>query len=117
MNYASNDPVAAGDYHDRHPIVLAQAPTALDVFPVGGALDEQSIAKHPAPSPQRYRAIRRRPDAILAPAGEPAATRGAIDEIRSALYADGLRGYVAVGLLSRSPTRRAPRRCGWCSRA
>ena len=32
------------DYHDRHPILLTAAPTTLDVFPVGGKLDPESVA-------------------------------------------------------------------------
>ena len=44
-DYASDDNAGVEDYHDRHPIILAQAPTSVDVFPVGGGLDSLSIAK------------------------------------------------------------------------
>src|SRR5271169_2312782 len=43
-DYASNDDVDVADYHDRHPIILAQAPTSVDVFPVGGGIVSLSIA-------------------------------------------------------------------------
>jgi pilus assembly protein CpaD len=108
VNYASNDSVPPGDYHDRYPIVLAQAPTALDVFPTGGALDAQSIASIHAFA-QRYRAFGAGRIAILAPAGERGRDAHAIDQIRSALAGAGLRGYVEVGAYREAdPTRASP---------
>ena len=105
-DYASNDSVPAGDYHARYPIVLAQAPTALDVYPIGGAIDQQSIANIHAFA-QRYRQLGAGRIAILAPAGERGRDAQAIDQIRRALAGAGLRGYVAVGSYPDADSTRA----------
>jgi pilus assembly protein CpaD len=42
--YASSDPAFPGDFTERHPIVVAAAPTSIDLYPVGGRLDQRSIA-------------------------------------------------------------------------
>ena len=95
VNYASNDSVPPGDYHARYPIVVGEAPTALDVYPTGGALDQQSIDNIRAFA-QRYREFGDGRIAILAPAGERGRDARAIDQIRRALAGAGLRGYVSV---------------------
>jgi pilus assembly protein CpaD len=105
-NYASNDSIPTGDYHDRYPIVLAQAPTTLDVFPISGALDAQSIASVRAFA-QRYREFGSGRIAILAPAGERGRDAHAIDQIRGALAGAGLRGYVSVGAYPDTGANRA----------
>jgi pilus assembly protein CpaD len=108
VDYASNDSVPVGDYHQRFPIVLAQAPTALDVYPVGGAIDQQSVANIQAFA-QRYREFGGGRIAILAPAGERGRDARAIDQIRRALAGSGLRGYVMVGSYrDADPTRASP---------
>ena len=108
VNYASNDSVPPGDYHDRFPIVLAEAPTALDVYPVGGALDDASIADIHAFA-QRYTEFGSGRITIVAPASERGRDSHAIDEIRRALAGAGLRGYVAVGSYpNANPARAAP---------
>jgi pilus assembly protein CpaD len=94
--YASNDGVAFVDYHERYPIVLAQAPTTLDVFPVGGRIDSLSAAKVRSFA-ERYRAFGSGQMIILAPAGARETNRTVIGEIRNTLYASGMRGYVSVG--------------------
>ncbi len=43
-DYASSDPAFPGDFQARHPIALASAPTSVDVYSVGGALDSRTIA-------------------------------------------------------------------------
>lgn len=97
VNYASNDGVPAGDYHDRFPIVVGEAPTSLDVYPVGGGgLDAQSVAEIRSFA-QRYQALGSGRIAILAPAAERERDGKAIDQIRRALVGAGLRGYVVVG--------------------
>jgi pilus assembly protein CpaD len=96
VNYASNDSVPPGDYHARFPIVVAEAPTALDVYPTGGALDQQSIDNIHAFA-QRYREFGDGRIAILAPAGERGRDARTIDQIRRTLASAGLRGYVSVG--------------------
>ena len=42
--YASSDPAFPGSFQERHPIVVAAAPTSVDLYPVGGRLDERSRA-------------------------------------------------------------------------
>jgi len=108
VNYASNDSVPPGDYHARYPIVVADAPTALDVYPTGGGLDQQSIDNIRAFA-QRYRQFGDGRIAILAPAGERGRDARAIDQIRRALAGAGLRGYVTVGSYpDADPSRASP---------
>jgi pilus assembly protein CpaD len=54
VDYASTAPAFPGDFQERHPIVVASAPTSLDIFAVGGALDARSIANIRAFA-ERYR--------------------------------------------------------------
>ncbi len=54
VHYASSEPALMGDYRERHPIVVASAPTSLDIYPIGSALDERSTANIRAFA-QRYR--------------------------------------------------------------
>ncbi len=108
VDYASNDGIEPGDYHQRHPIVLAQAPTTLDVYPVGAGLDSQSRAEIRALA-ERYRALGTGRITILAPAGQRERSGRVIDEIRRTLASTGLRGYVGVGLYpAGDATRAAP---------
>jgi pilus assembly protein CpaD len=95
-DYASNEGVQFADYHDRHPIVLAHAPTSLDLFPVGGRIDTQSAASI-RQFAERYREFGSGQVVILTPASGPGADRAVVGEIRRSLYADGVRGYVSVG--------------------
>ena len=106
VNYASNDSVPPGDYHARYPIVVAEAPTTLDVYPTGGSLDQQSIDNIRAFA-QRYREFGDGRIAILAPASERSHDGRAIDQIRRALAGAGLRGYVSVGSYPDADANRA----------
>src|ERR1700677_119184 len=107
-DYASNDAPEAADYHVRHPIVLAQAPTAVDVFPVGGGIDSLSVAKIRAFA-ERYRQLGSGQITILAPAGRYEGRSYVVNEIRRTLYASGVRGYVSVGSYPvADPTLAAP---------
>lgn len=90
----SQDPVAALDYHTRYPITLAQAPTSLDVFTADGNLDSQSLANI-REFVERYHRFGAGNVTILAPANRR--NSQAVAGVRSALYANGLRGSVAVG--------------------
>jgi pilus assembly protein CpaD len=94
-NYASSDPAFPGDYRERHPIVVASAPTSLDVFAVGGGLDARSVANIRAFA-QRYRHLGSGDMAILAPAGTATNSR-AVHEIRMALAGAGVSGRVMFG--------------------
>src|SRR5208282_4489852 len=106
LDAAGDDPVGPSDYHQRHPIVLAQAPTTLDVYPVGGGLDSQSAANIRAFA-QRYRALGSGRITILAPAGAPEANAKVVNAIRRTLASTGLRGYVGIGLYPAGDRTRA----------
>ena len=95
VDYASSASVFPGDFQDRHPIVVASAPTSLDVFAVGGALDARSIANIRAFA-ERYRHYGAGGIAILAPA-ETAANWKAVHEVRTALAGAGVNGRVMFG--------------------
>ena len=106
VDYASNDSVAPGDYHQRHPIVIAEAPTTLDVYPVGGALDKQSRDKL-REFAERYRRFGASQITILAPAGRPDSDARIVDDIRRTLARTGLRGAVGVGVYPVADATRA----------
>ena len=96
VQYASDNQVNAVDYHERHPIVLGQGVTTLDLFPAGGGrIDELSSDKLHAFA-ARYREFGSSEVTILTPAGDATAAK-VVGSIRKLLYADGLRGYVTVG--------------------
>jgi len=95
IDYASTAPVFPGDYRERHPIVIASAPTSLDIYPIGGALDGRSVANIRA-FVERYRQFGAGVMTILAPAGT-APNSKAVYEVRRALADAGLRGKVAFG--------------------
>jgi len=95
VQYASDNQLSAMDYHERHPIVLAKSANILDLFPVGGRLDELSAGKLKAFA-ERYHTFGSGEITILTPAGDVASAR-VVPEIRRKLFAYGLRGYVAVG--------------------
>ena len=93
--YASSDPVFPGEFQERHPIVVAAAPTSVDLYPVGGALDERSRANIRA-FVERYRRYGSGAVTIQTPAGTNPNSI-AVYEVRSALLAAGVKGRVAVG--------------------
>jgi pilus assembly protein CpaD len=93
--YASSDPVFPGEFQERHPIVVADAPTSVDLYPVGGRLDERSRANVRAFA-DRYRRYGSGAVMIQTPTG---ANRNsiAVYEVRRALLAAGVKGNVTVG--------------------
>ena len=88
--------MTSDDYHDRHPILLTAAPTTLDVFPVGGKLDPESV-KDIRGFAERYQSMGAGRIVILAPATGGYGTRAAVDEIRRVLASAGLRGAIGLG--------------------
>ena len=89
--------ITTDDYHDRHPIVLAQAPTTLDVFPIGqGALDKATVDGIRAFA-ARYRAMGTGRIVIMAPSDGAHGARAAVDEIRRVLASSGLSGSIGLG--------------------
>ena len=101
VDYASNDSVPPGDYHDAlsdRPRAGADRPST-SIRPAA-RLDQQSIDNIRAFA-ERYRELGDGRIAILAPAGERGRDARTIDQIRRALAGAGLRGYVDGRLLSR----------------
>jgi len=94
-DYASSDPAYPGDFQMRHPIVLASAPTGMDVYPVRGALDARTIANLRAFA-ERYREFGSGEIVILTPSRRDSDAR-AVHEIRKVLAGAGLRGTVRAG--------------------
>jgi pilus assembly protein CpaD len=93
--YASSDPAFPGSFQERHPIVVAAAPTSMDLYPVGGGLDERSRANIRA-FVERYRRYGSGAVTIQTPEGTNPNSI-AVHEVRSALLAAGVRGRVAIG--------------------
>jgi pilus assembly protein CpaD len=89
--------VAIDDYHNRHPILLTDAPTTLDVFPAGvGALDASSAADVRAFA-KRYAKYGVGRIVILAPAGGGPKIHAGINAVRRELASVGLRGTIGLG--------------------
>jgi pilus assembly protein CpaD len=108
------DPMPTGsitndDYHIRHPIVLAEAPTTLDIFPVGdGGLDQASIDDIRAFA-TRYKRMGTGRIVILSPWGAGRRQHATVAEIRRVLASTGLRGFVGLGSYPvAAPSRAAP---------
>jgi len=93
--YASSDPAFPGDFTQRHPIVVAAAPTSIDLYPVGGRLDDRSRANIRA-FVQRYRHYGAGEVRIETPVGANPNSI-AVSEVRTALHAAGVRGRITVG--------------------
>ena len=94
----STGAISIDDYHNRHPILLTDAPTTLDVFPVGtGALDPASAADVRAFA-QRYAQYGVGRIVILSPAGGGPKIRAGVTAVRETLASAGLRGRVGLGV-------------------
>jgi pilus assembly protein CpaD len=113
VDYASSDPGFPGDFQARHPIVLASAPTSLDVYPAHGGLDALSLANVRAFA-ERYRRFGSGRVMIFPPGG-PGSNRRAVEEIRKTLASAGLTGVVGVGSYAPSTGRAAPIRLSFIS--
>lgn len=88
------------DYHLRHPVVLANEPTFLDVFPIGpdGRLDRRTIHQIDDFAAD-YRQAGQGAVLIGAPADDPvsrAATERTVKAVRAALARFGVRGPISV---------------------
>lgn len=96
-DYVTTGSISLDDYHQRHPIVLTEDPTNLDVFPTGvGKLDAQSAADIRAFA-ARYRTMGSGRMIILAPAVGGYGVRENVDEIRRVLVSAGLSGSIGIG--------------------
>ena len=106
--YASNDEVTAATYKERHPIVLAEAPTTTDIYPVGGRIDPLA-ADAIRGFAERYKTFGNSQIVILTPAGGREASPSIVAEVRKSLYANGMRGYVSVSSYPvADPSRASP---------
>lgn len=90
----SQDPVASLDYHTQYPIVLAEAPSSLNVFTADGELDKTS-QETIRDFVSRYHRFGAGRIVILAPSNRR--NSRAVGEVRKALYSEGMRGQVVVG--------------------
>jgi pilus assembly protein CpaD len=93
-------PVTPYDYHDRHPVVLSDAPQVLDVFPASfrGRIDNETqgrINEFVA----RYREFGHGQITMLTPVGSPAAAASASEAraVRRALAYAGIGGNIITG--------------------
>src|ERR1700728_742077 len=93
--YASSDPVFPGSFEQRHLIVVAAAPTSVDLSPVGGRLDGRSRA-NVRTFADRYRRYGSGAVMIQTPVGTNPNSI-AVYEVRRALLAAGVRGRIAAG--------------------
>ncbi len=95
-DYVSTN-ISVDDYHERHPIVLAEAPISLDVFPIGGGkLDPQTVDDIRIFA-ARYRATGNGRLLILAPAVGDSGSRANVNEVRRVLASTGLSGPIGLG--------------------
>lgn len=86
------------DFHQRHPVVLADAPRSLDIFVgSGNRLDERQ--RHDLESfAAEYRAQGRGRIRVLVPRGvDPAAADATLMAVRRGLVAAGVTGSIEVG--------------------
>lgn len=104
--YASSDPAFPGGFEQRHPIVVAAAPTSVDLYPVGGRLDARSRANIRA-FVQRYRRYGSGAVTIATPVGANP-NSPAVYEVRRALVSAGVRGRIAAGVYAPSNDGAAP---------
>ena len=101
---ATSSIIPASDYRENHPIVMAEAPTSLDIFPGPRHMDratEMRLREFAA----EYRANGVGQIEVLFPQGasNEQSLRGALPEIRKTLAAGGASGYLSVG--SYQPTQ------------
>ena len=97
VNRALPPPVVAHDYRDRHPVVLADAPHVIDVFPSGGPghvdyTTEARVREFVA----RYNEIGHGQISVLAPVGGSNRSTDVVG-VRRALASSGVRGNILVG--------------------
>lgn len=86
------------DYHERHPVVIAERATSLEIFPSSSAMDSASRARL-IEFAKNFRATGTGQIEILTPQGtqDEQTARAMVPQIRSALAEGGAHGYVSVG--------------------
>ncbi len=99
VNRVLPPPAVAYDYHDRHPIVVADAPISIDIFPNTGArLDSRTVSRI-REFVTDYHRFGHGQVTLLAPNSGPnvARSRAGVEQVRHVLAAAGLNGSVFVG--------------------
>lgn len=101
MNKVYQSQEIANDYRERHPVVLAESTTTIDIFPrvVGGRLDEETrLRLHDFAS--RYRRFGEGRIMVLAPFGglDPRAAHREAELVRHALSQEGLGPSIYLGV-------------------
>ncbi len=93
-------PATPYDYHDRHPVVLADAPQVLDVFPssLHGHIDPETMGRI-REFVARYKEFGHGQVTMLTPVGShaAAASAGEANAVRRALASAGLGGNIMMG--------------------
>jgi pilus assembly protein CpaD len=95
VNRTIPPPVAAYDYRDRHPVLLADAPTTIDVYP-SARLDSATVGRI-REFVERYHRLGHGQITILAPTGGSASSRAGVEQVRRILAASGANGSLYVG--------------------
>jgi pilus assembly protein CpaD len=100
VNRVLPPPVVAYDYHDRHQVVVADAPISIDIFPNGGAshLDSRTVSRI-REFVNDYHRFGHGQITLLAPKSGPsvANARAGVEQVRRALAAAGLKNSLYVG--------------------
>jgi pilus assembly protein CpaD len=111
VNRTLPPPAMAADYHERHPIVLADSTYTLDAFPpsIGATLDTPTALRIHEFA-ERYRNLGRGPMTVLTPIGGPSGsvTRSGVDSVRAALAASGVRNLYMSTYPATSPELASP---------
>ena len=92
---ATTDSIIPDALEQRHPIVLADAPYTIDVFPVGGRLDYSDDSRV-MDFISKYKDVGHGPITIMLPNGAPGSAVS-VNAVRSRLAAAGVGGHVRVG--------------------
>lgn len=95
VNRTIPPPIAAYDYHDRHAVLLADAPTTIDIYP-RARLDGATVGRI-REFVERYHRLGHGQIMMLAPAGGSAASHSGMEQIRRILAASGANGSLYVG--------------------
>lgn len=90
-------PSVAHDYRERHPVVLADATNAIDIFP-SQRLDHATVGRI-QDFVERYRRLGHGQITLLAPTGsrDAAAARSGVEAVRRLLAESGVAGAVYMG--------------------